>query len=139
NETFAGDRKALDKVADKIGLDHKPAPASVTGLDDTVADAVKGGCEDVLLYVAGHGLAPPPEENPRPDGKVLGGGRGFFAPKFTGPPMVELSGGNPNKKIPAQYLHDTDLLRIVSEYEDKEDPSKSTAFFKIKVQSCYSG
>ena len=127
DQTFRGSLEAIEGFADRVGLRRFDSPASAPGLDRTVENAIRRGCFDVFIYLAGHGTAP------RGTYAVAGGEKrsaGGPARVNIGSRVVGLNSDQPVKFT--KYIRPTDLEKIVTRWQ-------GTADFKIKIDSCFSG
>jgi len=116
---FGDDLELFSKWATRRGLPKRTAER-VAGFEDDIGDLIEKGCNDVILVVAGHGLAAPGTPN-----------------VATSPePTVVLSerqvvkGGKAQTKI--TVITASDIRKIIEKYQRR-------ARFKLIVDSCFSG
>ncbi len=126
---FAGDKKAMDRFADAVGLTKANVERpTFERLRETVSAAVTDGCRDVFLFIAGHGR-PPPE--------YWSMGKREKAGADAGPPGVIV---NPDFKLSedevknkSAYITPENLIDLANEF------APLGVDFKIKIHSCFSG
>lgn len=127
---LSGSFAAMLQWARGIGLPVYPDQATtVATLKSTVALARTNGCDDVFLFISGHGTPPPNWEDPIKH-RVYPGG----------PPAVNLgSNGGPAATlapdgtwtVPRNELTPDDLKALIDANPDID--------FKVKIESCFSG
>lgn len=119
-----GSFKAMEHWADSVGL-----PRSVASTSEDLANEVKAdiaaGCNDVFIFIAGHGVPPPGIKDQSgadlpsgPAGVHLGGRLVGFAK-------------NGAEILKDDWIRPDDLGHIVSDHPTIE--------FKFKIESCFSG
>lgn len=124
---FEGDFRGMEAVADRIGLRHQRANGSAN-LRRRVAQSVAAGCNDVFIYVSGHGVPPPGFKDPD-TGQAMEGGPPGVSVRKTVDVQVDRR-GNVTYLVEEDFLRLGDLERIVDE---------NMATFKIKIDACFAG
>jgi hypothetical protein len=116
---FDGSYEAIESFATDMGIRHTRAASTLQGLRNAVDKALSTGrplCDDVFIYIAGHGTPPPGE----PDGGPPG-----IATRIARDPAGNVI-QNRSEIITPEELRSVLLAH----------PSIT---FKIKIISCYSG
>ena len=147
---------AMDSWAESVGLDHYDSGSSGPDLTTTVYRAVtQHDCKDVLIYISGHGMAPPPgsEANRQlhlgnhplafPSGKEPAGG----------PPAIQLMSNSTTNiagtNVSGTFLNPAGVEDAIKTIVDGEDftsekghlikvKAHPDVHFKVKIDSCYS-
>jgi hypothetical protein len=134
---FKGGGKAMLTFASRIGLKTiEPEVPTAKGLAKAVDKATAAGCNDVFIYLAGHGM--PPNEAAFPPGAmkqwfnvskavmVNAANPGGPAGVMTNPAFVNRGGQVIDE---SSYVTPADLVAIAKEHEADE--------FKIEIDSCF--
>lgn len=135
---FKGGGKAMLTFASRIGLrTFEPATETAKALSDAVDRATAAGCDDVFIYLAGHGN--PPDEAAFPAGAP----RKWYAmahPTIVGPgapasPAAVMTSPGFAKRAgklvdESSYVTPQNLIQIAKAHEEAD--------FKIKIDSCFS-
>ena len=119
SEEFGGSYEAMESFARDMGIRHTKAKSSVEGLQAGVDTALATGeppCDDVFIYLAGHGVPPPGEEGGGPPGVAV-----KIARDEAGNVIANRS----------EVITPEDVRAVLV--------SHPNVTFKIKIMSCYSG
>jgi hypothetical protein len=119
-----GSFKAMEHWADSVGL-----PRSVASTSEDLANEVNAhiaaGCNDVFIFIAGHGV-PPPGITDTSGAQLRGGPAGVHL----GGRLVGFA-KNGSEILKDDWIRPDDLGHIVSDHPTIE--------FKFKIESCFSG
>ena len=146
----------MDAWGKHAGLSVRDAPSSMSGLQDTVYQEIGAGCEDVMIYIIGHGVPPPASEL---GGKKIHYGR--FAPPepnaaATGPPAVVVqsapapeTGGFGGGTVDTTVLTPDAVGDMIKKFADgdritvhgevREVKKNPKLRFKLKLDTCFAG
>lgn len=124
---LSGSFAAMLQWARDLRLAVYPEQATnVATLGTTVALAKSKGCDDIFLFISGHGEPPPGWRDPQ---------TGITEPG--GPASVNLDSGTAQRSGPGHWTVSKDLLTpadltgLIAENADVD--------FKVKIESCFSG
>jgi hypothetical protein len=125
---FKGDFAAIHQIARTLKLDKRDAD-TVAELERHVEQLVKGGCKDVVIWVAAHGY-PALGSNYKDPQKGFAIPESQFAQVGLAAEVGKDSSGNP---IVSRETLDSQQVRTLMEKYSRR------ATFKLVVQACFSG
>lgn len=134
---LTNDFTALREWADSVGLKTYDGGDSTTSLDDAVTAAIDNTpCNDVFIFLGGHGVPPPGAHKEGLDTvNGTGGPAGVLTRAQYVPPP---GGGRRGGSADTQMITPEDLVKIMAKH-DRTKPVSQRATFKIKIDSCFAG
>ena len=117
--TLSKDFTGLTGWASSVGLRTVDGGDTARSMQGSVSGAIATGCQDVFLFIGGHGRA--------------GTGRG------AGPPSIlSRYSSAPDGGVDTQFITPADIAATLAAH-DRTKPVADRATFKVKIISCYSG